>query len=134
MAAMLIHGVWDSSAAIGGPVFVGLILLATTLFSLLALLVAIRWAGGRERMFMREIMAPEVDAGTISEAELDALAGDRKARRAAVKTRAKGVSRRREKHVLRAARDLAADLAVAGGEDTPPVEYSRSEIARLRAS
>jgi len=134
LSAMLIHGVWDSSAAIGGPVFVGLILLATTVFSLLALLVAIRWAGGRERMFMREIMAPEVDAGTISEAELDALAGDRKARRAAVKTRAKGVSRRREKHVLRAARDLAADLAVAGGEDTPPVEYSRSEIARLRAS
>lgn len=134
LSAMLIHGVWDSSAAIGGPVFVGLILLATTLFSLLALLVAIRWAGRRERMFMREIMAPEVDAGTISEAELDALAGDRKARRAAVKTRAKGVSRRREKHVLRAARDLAADLAVAGGEDTPPVEYSRSEIARLRAS
>ena len=134
LSAMLIHGVWDSSAAIGGPVFVGLILLATTVFSLLALLVAIRWAGRRERMFMREIMAPEVDAGTISEAELDALAGDRKARRAAVKTRAKGVSRRREKHVLRAARDLAADLAVAGGEDTPPVEYSRSEIARLRAS
>ena len=134
LSAMLIHGVWDSAAAIGGPVFVGLIILATTLLSLLALLVAIRWAGGRERMFMREIMAPEVDAGTISEAELDALAGDRKARRAAVKTRAKGVSRRREKHVLRAARDLAADLAVAGGEDTPPVEYSRSEIARLRAS
>jgi len=132
LSAMLIHGVWDSSAAIGGPVFVGLILLATTLFSLLALLVAIRWAGRRERMFMRDIMAPEVDAGTISEAELDALAGDRKARRAAVKTRAKGVSRRREKHVLRAARDLAADLAVAGGEDTPAVEYSRSELARLR--
>ena len=134
LSAMLIHGVWDSAAAIGGPVFVGLIILATTLFSLLALLVAIRWAGRRERMFMRDIMAPEVDAGTISEAELDALAGDRKARRAAVKTRAKGVSRRREKHVLRAARDLAADLAVAGGEDTPPVEYSRSEIARLRAA
>ena len=134
LSAMLIHGVWDSAAAIGGPVFVGLIILATTLLSLLALLVAIRWAGRRERMFMRDIMATEVDAGTISEAELDALAGDRKARRAAVKTRAKGVSRRREKHVLRAARDLAADLAVAGGEDTPPVEYSRSEIARLRAS
>ena len=75
-----------------------MIILATTLFSLLALLVAIRWAGRRERMFMRDIMAPEVDAGTISAAELDAL------------------------------------LAVAGGEDTQSVEYSRSEIARLRAS
>ena len=27
---------------------------------------AIRWAGGRERAFMRDIMAPEVEAGTIT--------------------------------------------------------------------
>ena len=109
-------------------------MLATTLFSLLALLVAIRWAGGRERVFMRDIMAPEVDDG-------DDLRGRARRPRRGPQGQArgrqdarKGVSRRREKHVLRAARDLAADLAAAGGEDTPSVEHSRREIARLRAA
>ena len=39
---------------------------------------------------MRDIMAPEVAAGTITAAELDALTGHRKERRAAVKTRPEG--------------------------------------------
>ena len=132
-AAMVLHGVWDSAAAIGGPVFVILVLLLTTIFCLVALRVAIRWAGGREREFMRDIMTPEVANGTISSAELDALTGHRKDKRAALKRRPENVSRRREKHVLRAARDLAEDLAVSGGTDTPEVEHSRAEIKRLRA-
>ncbi len=132
-AAVVLHGVWDSAAAIGGATYSVLILLATLISCLLALRVAVRWAGRRERHFMRDIMAPEVDAGTITGAELDALTGHRKQQRAAVRTRGDGVTRRREKHVLRAARDLAADLAAAGGADTPEVAHAREEIARLRA-
>ena len=131
-AAMVLHGVWDSAAAIGGPVFVIGVLFATMVFCLVILRVAIRWAGRRERVFMHDIMAPEVEAGTITPAELEALTGHRRERRTAVKARPSGVSRRREKHVLRAARDLAEDLAEAGGETTPAVEHSRAEIARLR--
>ena len=128
LAAVLIHGVWDSAAAIGGQLYVVLVLLGTIVFSLVALYVAIRWAGTREREFMRDIMAPEVAAGTITEPELDALTGHRKERRRALKAG----GRRREKHVLEAARDLAQDLAAGDGEDTPDVMHSRAEIARLR--
>ena len=96
-AAVVIHGVWDSAAAIGGQVFVYAVLLGTIVFSLVVLYVAIRWAGTRERAFMRDIMAPEVEAGTITEAELEALTGHRKERRRALKAG----GRRREKHVLR---------------------------------
>ncbi len=133
LAAMVLHGVWDSAAAIGGPWFAVPVLFATMVFCLVALVVAIRWAGGRERDFMRDIMTPEVANGTITAAELDALTGHGKDKRAAVKTRPEGVSRRREKHVLRAARDLAEDLAASDGADSPEVEHSRAEISRLRA-
>jgi RsiW-degrading membrane proteinase PrsW (M82 family) len=132
LAAVVIHGVWDSAAAIGGPVHSVLILFATTVSSVLVLLLAIRWAGRRERGFMRDIMGPERAAGTITDAEFAALIGHRKERRTAVRERADGVSRRREKHLVRAARDLAQDLAASGGVDTPQVEHSRAEIARLR--
>jgi hypothetical protein len=100
------------------------VLLGTIVFSLVVLYVAIRWAGTRERAFMRDIMAPEVAARTITEAELDALTGHRKERRRALKAG----GRRREKHVLAAARDLASG----DGDDTPDVMHSRAEIARLR--
>jgi len=129
LTPVLIHGIWDSAAALGGQTFAVLVLLADTIFSVAAILVAIRWAGRRERTFMHDIMAPEVTGGTITQAEFDALLGHRKERRAAVKQREKGVSRRREKHVLRAARDLAEDIA--RGDDAG-IEHSRAEIARLR--
>jgi protease PrsW len=132
LTAIVLHGLWDSAAAIGGPTFGVLVLFATTIFCLAALLLAIRWAGRRERHFMYDVMAPEVARGTITEAELAALTGYNKAERAALKHRAKGVSRGRERHVLRAARDLAADLAAANGRDDPEVVHSRAEIARLR--
>ena len=57
------------------------------------------------------------------QAEFDALPGHRKERRAAVKRREQGVSRRREKHVLRAARDLAEDIA--RGDDAPSHTHAR---------
>jgi len=131
LAAAVIHGVWDSASALGGgTALVGLVLLVTTLASVVALLVGIRWAGGRERALMRDIMAPEVEAGTITAVELEALTGHRHERRAAVKARADGVSRRHERHVLLAARDLAEDLARG---DEAAIQHSRAEIARLRA-
>ena len=80
------------------------------------------------------MLAPEVANGTITELELTALAGERsrrrKDRKAAIKARADGISRRREKHVLAAALDLAHDLSDSGGTDTG--SHSRAEIQRLR--
>ena len=81
----------------------------------MALHYAIRWAGGREREFLRDIMAPEVEAGTLTTEELEALTARK--------------PKRHSKHVQRAARDLAEDLARG---DEAAIQHSRAEIARLR--
>lgn len=133
LAAVVLHGVWDSALAIGGGTAVTfLVLAATVVAGIVAIIVAIRWAGGPERAFMTAILRPEVTGGTLTEAELDAVTGYRGNRRAAVRARPSGTSRRRERHVIRAARDLGHDLAAANGETSPSVAHSRAEIARLR--
>ena len=127
LTAMVLHGVWDSTTAIGEETLSIIPVLAVLAASIAGLVVAIRWAGGPERAFLRDIMEPEVARGTITEEELDVLTGHRKERKEA------GISGRRERHILRAARDLAEDLGAAGGADSPEVERSRSELAWLRA-
>ncbi|SDU79515.1 hypothetical protein [Jiangella alkaliphila] len=103
----------------------------TVVAGIVAIIVAVRWAGGPERAFMTAILRPEVIGCTLTEAELDAVTGYRRNRRATVKARPPGTSRRRERHLIRAARDLGHDLAVADGETSPAVEHSRAEIACL---
>jgi len=140
LAAMLMHGVWDSMAALAdghGVVLLGLMVLITV-SSLVVLQVALRWGAHLERGYLHDVLAPEVPNGTITEVELAALAGERsrrrRDRRAAIRDRADGVSRRRERHVLAAALDLAHDLSDSGGEDSVAVARSRAEIARLRGA
>jgi RsiW-degrading membrane proteinase PrsW (M82 family) len=130
LTAVVIHAAWDSAAALGGSGPLTFVIMGvTTVVSVAAVFVALRLGAGRERGFMRAIMTPEVANGTISAAELDALAGDRRDRRSAVRHRPEDMSRRRERHVLHAARDLANDLCVG---ETAQVAHSRAEIARLR--
>lgn len=134
LSAVLIHGVWDAAAALGsGTAWIFVIMVATIIFSLVMLLVAIRWGARAEHDFMVDLMKPEVENGTITESELAAISGLRRDRKAAVKRRSRGATRRREKHILAAAHDLAHDLAESGGVETPQIEHSRREIARLRA-
>lgn len=134
VAPMLLHGIWDSMAALsGGSNLAGLVLaVVVTVTSVVAVVVALRLGGTRERGFLRAVLQPEVSTGTITAPELDALAGHRRERRTALAQRAEGTSRRQEKHVLHAARDLAHDLCESGGENSPAVEDARAEIARLR--
>jgi RsiW-degrading membrane proteinase PrsW (M82 family) len=138
LAAMVVHGTWDSMPALadGNGVVTSALMLVITAASIVALLLALRWGSGRERGYLRDVLAPEVTNGTLTDLELRALTGARshrrRDRRAAVEGRAEGVSRRREKHVLTAALDLAHDLSEGGGADTLAVERSRAEIARLR--
>jgi hypothetical protein len=82
------------------------------------------------------LRANDVCYGTITQAELNAVAGDRRRRRrdreAALADRPSTTSRRHERQVLRAIYDLLHDLAASGGEDEENVEHSRAEIDRLR--
>ncbi|MFS3130562.1 PrsW family intramembrane metalloprotease [Nocardioides sp. Bht2] len=134
-AAMALHLVWDSTAAIAqgnGPVV--LALLAGSVFVAFGVvLVAFRLSVAAERQAMRELMAPEVDAGRLTEEELEALAGSWRQRRSY--RRKGGVrDRRRRSHRLEAAHDLADALGAARGAETERVSFARSELARFEAS
>lgn len=73
-------------------------------------------------------MAPEVARGVLTAAELEAMCGDRKARKAFRKAGAGRMERTRAVHVL----DAADELAGARGADTDRVAFARSELARIR--
>jgi protease PrsW len=69
----------------------------------------------------------------ISAVELDAMAGNRKARKAYRKAGRNRPERRRARYILNAAYALADELAAARGADTDQVRFARSEVARIRA-
>lgn len=139
LSAMVVHGTWDSMAALadGNGVVVSALMLLITASSIAVLLVALRWGSHRERSYLDDVLAPEVVRGVVTDLELAALTGERahrrRDRRAAVKGRGAGMSRRREKHVLAAALDLAHDLCDSHGGESDAVSRSRNEIQRLRA-
>jgi protease PrsW len=86
-----------------------------------------------ERDFVREVMAPEQARNVITAAELDAMAGNRKARKAYRKSGRNRLERKRARYVLNAAYALSEELAAARGADTDRVRFARSEVARIRA-
>ncbi|MET8523751.1 PrsW family intramembrane metalloprotease [Nocardioides sp. NBC_00163] len=137
-AAVLVHGLWDSMLALSNAngFVMAALMIGITLTSIGTLLVALRWGAHRERGWLRDVLAPEVANGTITDLELTALTGEpsrrRKDRKAAIGGRADGVSKRRQKHVLAASLDLAHDLSESNGKDTSSVQHSRAEIQRLR--
>lgn len=134
LLAMVAHGTWDGVAAIGGGTALGfLVAIGFGIVALIAVIVALRKTAPQERTFLRAIMEPEVENGTLTRAELDALCAPRKQRRKHIRSGHGHRSRHAAKHVLRAALDLAHELARSGGEDNERVAHERAEIARLRA-
>jgi protease PrsW len=132
---MLLHGTWDSIGAIAGPNALKLFgLLIGTIVVALAIFVQVyKVTVTRERDFVRDVMAPEQARNVITPAELGALAGNRKARKAYLKAARTGHERRRARYVLNAAYALGDDLAAARGADTDRVRFARAEVARIRA-
>ncbi len=132
---MLLHGLWDSLAAIAGRnalTLVGL-LIGVIVLALVIVVRVYKLTVGRERDFMRDVMAPEQARNVITAMELDAMAGNRKARKANRKANRSRRERKRNRYVLNAAYDLAAELAAARGADTDRVRFARAEVARIRA-
>jgi protease PrsW len=132
---MLLHGTWDSLGAIAGPSGLKMIgLLIVAIVVALAILVQVyKVTVIRERDFVRDVMAPEAARNAITPAELDAMAGNRKARKAYRKAARKGNDRKRARYVLNAAYALGDELAAARGADTDRVRFARAEVARVRA-
>ena len=134
-AAMLLHGAWDTLTAIAGPsalVLLGL-LMAVIVTALLIAVRVYQLTVTRERDFLRDVMAPEEARNVITATELDAMAGNRKARKAYRKAGRNRRERKRARYVLNAAYDLAGELAAARGADTDRVRFARAEVARIRA-
>jgi RsiW-degrading membrane proteinase PrsW (M82 family) len=133
IAAVVIHGVWDGAEAIAdGGQAAGLVMLGIGLFAILVLVFAFRRTAPQERLWMRAVLAPEVTNGTITPAELDAAAGTRRERRKFVRAPRGHRGHKGRRHVLEACRDLAEEISIAEGGETPAVEGARGEVIRLR--
>ena len=131
LTAMFFHFTWDDLGGLSGGTswyFVLIVVLAAV--ELAVLFYVMRLASSQERVWTRELLQPEVDAGVIDTGLLDAVSGLRKDRK---RYRKQVHSRSRSRHLTEAANDLAHEIALAGGAETPRVEHARAEVARLRA-
>lgn len=132
LTAMVFHGVWDDDGGIIGPNGL-LLVMSWVVLSALAILVAVRvyaMTVPPERAYLRAVLAPEAAAGVLTDEEVDALAGDRHARKAYRKAPARPSQSRRL--VLEAAHDLADELARTAGHDDERVRFARQEVSRVR--
>ncbi|RQO48301.1 PrsW family intramembrane metalloprotease [Rhodococcus sp. KBW08] len=134
-SAMLLHGLWDSAAALSQGKAILLFPLFVVMITAALVLVfrVFRMTVPRERQFLRDVLIPEVERGVITVDELTALCGDRKARKTFRKSAASHADRRRNGYVLEAAADLADALAQARGTESDRVEFARSEVNRIRS-
>lgn len=133
--SMFLHFVWDSTVALaGGNGLITFALLAGSVVVSLLLVVAIfHLTVAGERSAIRDVLAPEVENGTLTEDELAAVSGSWKQRRRFRRHGGIG-DRRRRGHRLQAAHDLADELAKAQAQDTDRVQFARSELARFAES
>ena len=97
LSAMVMHGLWDASAAIAGDNAISIVP-GIVAFTLIGVFV---WvydnSASTEREWMRELMAPEVKVGVVTPDELDALAGSRSTLKTYVRSQP---SRRTARRVL----------------------------------
>jgi RsiW-degrading membrane proteinase PrsW (M82 family) len=132
LTAMLMHGLWDGSGALGGNSVFGWIvplIIASVLISLFF------WIYNNtepiEREWMRELMAPEVELGVITPAELDSLAGTRSTLRRYIRAH---VNPRTAENVLEAETDLAHQIARDDGVETAAVQQARAAVSQARGA
>jgi RsiW-degrading membrane proteinase PrsW (M82 family) len=132
---MLLHGIWDSLASIAGPNGLALLglLIAVVVLAIVMGVRVYQLTVKRERDFVRDVMTPEAARNVISGVELDAVAGNRKARKAYRKAGRNRRERKRARYVLNAVYSLADELAAARGGDSERVRFARAEVGRIRA-
>ncbi|MCK5756687.1 MAG: PrsW family intramembrane metalloprotease [Mycobacterium sp.] len=132
---VLLHGLWDGTQAIAGanPLTALALILGQIVVALLIVVRVFDLTIGRQREIMRAVMAPEVARDVITAAELEALAGNRTARRAHRRAGGSRADRRRARWTLHAAFDLSSALADSRGADTAEVRFARGEVRRIRS-
>lgn len=132
LTAMLMHGLWNASAAIAGGSALGWIVPTSVAAVLIAAFVWVYESTVPiEREWMRDLMAPEVERGVVTPRELDALAGSRSVLRSYLRTQPR---RRTAELVLEAETDLARQIARDGGAETAAVQRARAAVARAHGT
>jgi protease PrsW len=130
LTAMLMHGVWDASAALAGTSVLGLIAPVAVAAVLINVFV---WIYNNtqpiERGWMRELMAPEVALGVVSREELNALAGTRSTLKSFIGAQRDPLTARR---VLAAENELAHQIARDNGAETAAVQRAREAVLQAR--
>lgn len=132
LTAMIFHFLWDAADAIGNSVFgsttyAALVLGVVIVVALVLVRLVARRASRVQQQWLRAVLAPEVDLGVVTEAEVDAVVRDRGARRRYLRSAPHG--RRQGRRVLASVRALAADIAA--GRD---LEAARAEVGRMRSN
>lgn len=133
LAGMFLHFTWDDAAGLGGGNGLGVIavMAASIILALVILTIAFRLAAPREHEFVRDLLAPEVEAGTVTDVEVDAMV-DRKARKAWLRAAPAHRERRARKHLRHALFDLLHAIARTDDERPQELEHARDEVVRLR--
>ena len=131
LVAMLMHGLWDASAAIAGDNVVSIVpaIVAFLLISVFAWVYDSSVAVERE--WMRELLGPEAELGVVTRDELDALAATRTALKNYIRSQP---SPRATALILKAENDLAHQIARDGGAETEAVRSARAAVARARTA
>ena len=130
-AALVAHGIWDL-AAFGGY---KAIVIVTGIFAVVMVLVVGRSTRGQLRPWMAELLAPEVEAGLVSDEQLSVMVGSVRDRRryvSSVKDSAGNQAGKAARYVLDAQLDLADALGHSRGTNSEDVEQARSELVRLQ--
>jgi protease PrsW len=131
LAAMVMHGLWDASAAIAGDNVISIVPGIVALVLISVFVWVYENSEGIEREWMRELLAPEVDLGVVTPDELDALAGTRSTLKTYVRSQP---SRRTAERVLEAETDLAHQIARDDGAETAAVQQARLAVAQARVT
>jgi protease PrsW len=131
LMAMAFHFAWDDMSAFGATgVLAFLLPFLIAAVELIALFYVRRHAAVQERAWIRALLQPEADAGVVDPGLLAAVSGLRRERRT---YRRQLRSRRKARHLLEAASDLAHAIAQARGVDDRTVAHARAELLRLRS-
>ena len=129
--AMFFHFAFDDAGAlVGGRArYYWAFLLGLGIVEIGTLVIVRRVASRQERVWIRDVLAPEYQAGVVDAPLLAAFSGLRKDRR---RFRKLLRSRRRARHLVTAAGDLAREIAHAHSDETNRVAFARREVLRLR--
>jgi hypothetical protein len=124
------HGLWNATGAIAGSSVFGWIVPLGVAATLISTFVWIyKNTQPIEREWMRELMAPEVEGGVVTPAELEALAGTRSTYRSYIRAHPRSGAR-----VLEAETELAHQIARDGGAETVAVRAARAAVTQARGT